>query len=91
MTVTPTIHAPRALAAIATVGALLAAGAAPALASCPQSSCVGLITSFEGSQLPAGSVGGEVSGLAHSVPRLGAAAVSPLARAHLGSIAGCTS
>ena len=50
-------------------------------------SCVGIITSAEGSQLPPGSVGTEVSGLAHSVPRLGVTAVSPLAHAHGGSCA----
>jgi hypothetical protein len=50
-------------------------------------SCVGIITSAEGSQLPPGSVGQEVSGLARSVPRLGEALVSPLAREHGGNCA----
>jgi hypothetical protein len=48
-------------------------------------SCVGIITSAEASQLPPGSVGVEVSGLARGVPRLGGALVSPLAHAHAGS------
>ena len=48
-------------------------------------SCVGIITSAEASQLPPGSVGQEVSGLARSVPRLGEALVSPLAREHGGN------
>jgi len=42
-------------------------------------SCVGVITSYEASQLPPGSVGGEVSGLATSAPGLAGAIVSPLA------------
>ena len=94
MTVTSVILGRRRVVAITTVAAaLLAAGAGTSAASAagPDASCVGLITSYEGSQLPAGSIGAEVSGLAHSVPRLGAAAVSPLARAHLGSIAECSS
>ncbi|MCA1678653.1 MAG: hypothetical protein LC777_06745 [Actinobacteria bacterium] len=52
-------------------------------------SCVAVITSYEASQLPAASVGREVSGLAKSAPGLGQAAVSPLAQKHLGSIAAC--
>jgi hypothetical protein len=59
-----------------------ASAASPANAS---ASFVGIITSAEASQLPAGSVGQEVSGLAHSVPRLGQALVSPLAREHGGN------
>jgi hypothetical protein len=58
-------------------------GSAPARppANAP-ASCVGIITSAEASQLPPGSVGEEVSGLAHSVSRLGQAIVSPLAQRH---------
>jgi hypothetical protein len=50
---------------------------------------VGLITSYEASQLPAGSVGGEVRELAQSVPSLGSVQVSPLARERRGSIENC--
>jgi hypothetical protein len=53
----------------------------------PPASCVGIITSAEASQLPPGAVGQEVSGLAHSVPRLGQALVSPLAHEHGGNCA----
>ena len=63
-------------------------GAGSAEAVSPQSSCVGAITSYEGSQLPPASVGHEVSGLATSAPGLGAALVSPLARTH-GSLETC--
>jgi hypothetical protein len=63
-----------------------ASASQPANAS---ASCVGIITSYEGSQFPAGSVGREVSSLATSGPGLGQALVSPLARRHLGSIALC--
>ena len=66
--------------AAVTLGGLLAAPASHA-ADAP-ASCVGVITSYEASQLAPGSVGREVSGLGHSVPSLGAAAVSPLAREH---------
>jgi hypothetical protein len=63
-------------------------GTAPATpAAGGSASCVGIITSAEGSQLPPGSVGQEVSGLARSVPRLGEALVSPLAREHGGNCA----
>jgi hypothetical protein len=54
----------------------------------PTASCVALITSFEATQLAPGAVGQEVAGLA-SVPGLGRRLVSPLARAHLGSIEAC--
>jgi hypothetical protein len=92
MTVPSATRTGRALVTTATIVAALAPlGAAPAAAQAasPQASCVGVITSFEGSQLPAGSVGSEVSGLAHSVPSLGSVQVSPLAREHRGSIEGC--
>ena len=71
--------------------ALLATPGATAVANqpaSPKASCVAVITSYEASQLPPGSVGDEVSGLA-STPGLGAALVSPLARTHLGSIEAC--
>ncbi|MCA1677672.1 MAG: hypothetical protein LC790_01560 [Actinobacteria bacterium] len=48
-----------------------------------------VITSYEASQLAAGSVGHEVSGLARTSPGLGSALVSPLAHNHLGSIESC--
>ena len=56
-------------------------GTAPASppANAP-ASCVAVITSFEATQLPPGSVGREVSGLATGAPGLGRAIVSPLAR-----------
>ena len=69
--------------AVAFGGLVGTASARPA----PAASCVGIITSAEASQLPPGSVGQEVSGLARSVPRLGEALVSPLARAHGGNCA----
>jgi len=74
----------RAAIAISCTALALAAPVATASASSPASAsanCVGVITSQEGSQLP-GSVGGEVSGLARSVPMLGHALVSPLALEH---------
>jgi hypothetical protein len=74
-------------AALALIGASGAAASAQPPAS-PQASCVAVITSFEATQLAPGSIGSEVSGLAAS-PGLGSALVSPLARAHLGSIAAC--
>ena len=67
-----------ACAAVALGGLLGTASASES----PNASCVGIITSHEGSQLPPGSVGGEVSGLARSEPSLGRALVSPLARIH---------
>jgi hypothetical protein len=67
----------------------LAAGASASPPATSPASCVGIITSAEASQLPPGSVGEEVSGLAQSVPRLGQALVSPLARTHLESIGQC--
>ena len=62
-------------------GGLLGAASASQAAD-PSASCVGVITSYEASQLPPGSVGGEVSGLAGSGSSLGRALVSPLAREH---------
>jgi hypothetical protein len=70
-----------ACAAVAVGGLVETASASPPTPA----SCVGVITSAEASQLPPGSVGQEVSGLAHSVPRLGQALVGPLAHAHGGS------
>ena len=64
------------------------ATAAPQLAD-EQSSCVAIITSFEASQLPAGAVGAEVSGLATSAPGFVGEFVSGLAKEHAGSIAAC--
>jgi hypothetical protein len=55
----------------------------------PPPSCMALITSYEVSQLAAGFVGHEVSGLATSGPGLGRALVSPLAHKHLGSFESC--
>ena len=81
----------RAIVTTGTAVALLAAGTGAASGqqpANPSSSCVAVITSYEASQLPAGSVGREVSGLA-SEPGLGSALVSPLARLHLGSIGAC--
>jgi hypothetical protein len=92
MSVTSVTHRRRALVTLAAlVGALLPAATATsaAHAASPLSSCVGVITSWEASQLPAGSVGGEVSGLAHSVPSLGSVQVAPLAREHRGSLEDC--
>jgi hypothetical protein len=73
---------------IAATVATLVGSSAAATAEQPasdQASCVAVITSYEASQLAAGSVGAEVSGLA-STPGLGSALVSPLAKTHLGSI-----
>lgn len=68
--------------------AAVALGGLPGIASAsPPASCVGIITSAEGSQLPPGSVGQEVSGLARGVPRLGGTLVSPLAKEHGGNCA----
>jgi hypothetical protein len=72
--------------AAAALGGLPGTASATAAAG-GSASCVGIITSAEGSQLPPGSVGQEVSGLARSVPRLGQALVSPLAREHGGNCA----
>ena len=82
----------RVLITVTTAGAMLVGPAAIASAQQPasaQSSCVAVITSYEASQLPSGSIGQEVSGLAMSGPGLGQALVSPLAHKHLGSIEVC--
>jgi hypothetical protein len=79
--------------AIITVIALLGASGGAvsgAQAASPRASCVALITRYEATQLPAGSVGIEVSGLASSSPGLGSALVSPLALNHLGSTESCS-
>ena len=55
----------------------------------PSASCVATITGYEASQLPPGSVGEEVSGLASSAPSLVGGIVSELAKAHAGSIDAC--
>jgi hypothetical protein len=65
-----------------------ATGAAAQQPASRSSSCVATITSFEATQLAPGAVGEEVSGLA-GTPGLGRRLVSPLARAHLGSIEAC--
>jgi len=58
-------------------------GTAPATpAASGSANRVGIITNAEESQLPPGSVGQEVSGLARSVPRLGESLVSPPSREH---------
>jgi hypothetical protein len=91
-TVTSATHMRRALVTLATLVAALVSSATTASvahAVSPQASCVGLITSYEASQLPAGSVGGEVRELAQSVPSLGSVQVSPLARERRGSIENC--
>jgi hypothetical protein len=81
---------PRVAITIMTIVAVLgASGGAAAQSVSPQASCVAVITSYEASQLPPGSVGHEVSGLATSAPGLGATVVSPLARDHFGSIGAC--
>jgi hypothetical protein len=67
-------------AAVALGGLLGTASVSHATAA--SASCVGVVTSYEGSQLPPGSVGHEVSGLARGVPILGATLVSPLAVEH---------
>ena len=71
-------------------GAVMTAGGGTASArqpASPRASCVAVITSYEGSQLPPASVGNEVSGLAG--PGFGSTLVGPLAREHLGSIQTC--
>jgi hypothetical protein len=76
---------------VTAAAALLMGSSAVATAQQPasaQASCVALIISYEASQLTAGSVGSEVSGLA-STPGLGNALVKPLAKTHLGSIEAC--
>jgi len=76
---------------ITTALAMTAASGASASAeqpANPRASCVAVITSYEATQPPSGSVGSEVSGLA-SEPGLGSALVSPLARNHLGAIEAC--
>ena len=81
----------RPLITVASVIAVLGATTTVAVAQQPAasgSSCVALITSFEATQLAAGAVGQEVSGLART-PGLGVRLVSPLARAHPGSIEDC--
>ena len=73
-------------AAVLALGAPVAAGAGPANEN---ASCVATLTSFEASQLPAGAVGAEVSGLATSAPGFVGEFVSGLAKEHAGSIAAC--
>jgi hypothetical protein len=76
----------RTVTGIACVAAVFGGLAGTASASPPPpASCVGIITSAEASQLPPGSVGQEVSGLAQSVQPLAATLVSPLAREHGGN------
>jgi hypothetical protein len=71
----------------ATVVAAAAALAGSASASPPPSaSCVAILTSYEATQLPAASVGAEVSGLAG--PGFGQV-VSALAASHLGTLDDC--
>ena len=75
---------------IGIVGAAVALGGLSGTASATaasSASCVGIITSAEATQLPPGSVGDEVSGLARSVPRLGEMLVGPLAKRHGGNCA----
>jgi uncharacterized membrane protein len=82
----------RALITTASAIALLAGSSRAASAEQPanaRASCVGVITSYEGSQLAPGAVGREVSTLARTSPGLGATLVSPLAHDHLGSIELC--
>lgn len=55
----------------------------------PQASCVATITSYEASQLPPGSVGEEVSGLATLAPGVVGGLVSELAKVHSGSVEAC--
>jgi hypothetical protein len=73
----------------AVIAGALAATASANQPANPTASCVAIITTYETSQLPAGSVGLEISGLAKDGPGLGQALVSPLAREHHGSIALC--
>ena len=71
----------------ATVVAAAAALAGSAGASPPPpASCVAILTRYEATQLPAGSVGTEVSGLAG--PGCGRV-VTGLARSHLGTLDEC--
>jgi hypothetical protein len=82
----------RILVTITSVTAMLLTSASAVAAEQPASplaSCVAVITSYEGTQLPAGSVGSEVSGLTRVAPGLGSALVGPLAHNHLGSIERC--
>jgi hypothetical protein len=83
-------HAAVVVAAVAalTVPSGSALGAGPPAS--PKASCVATITSYEASQLPPGSVGEEVSGLATSAPSLVGGIVSDLAKAHAGSIDACS-
>jgi hypothetical protein len=71
--------------------ALAVGGAAfPAAAeSRGEPSCVATITVWETANLPAGSIGAEVSGLAGSAPQTLSALVRELVRRHAGSIEGC--
>jgi hypothetical protein len=72
--------------------ALLATSSAAAPAQQPASaeaSCLGVLVSYEASQLAPGALGAETSGLARSGPGLGRALVSSLAHQHLGSIETC--
>ena len=73
------------VALTASNGTVLAAGPPASM----KASCVGIITSYEGSQLDPRSVGAEVSGLATSAPGLGSRLVSGLAKEHAGSIEAC--
>jgi hypothetical protein len=71
--------------AIGAVAAAVLSGSA--VASPPQSaSCVATLTSYEATQLPAGSVGAENSSLAG--PGFGQVA-SGLAQSHLGTLGDC--
>jgi hypothetical protein len=76
-----------AVVAALTVPSGAALGAGPP--GSPQASCVATITSYEASQLPPGTVGEEVFGLATSASGLGRDIVSDLAGAHAGAVEAC--
>jgi hypothetical protein len=81
----------RFLLAVACAVAILLVSAGAASAGPPassQASCVAAITVYEATQLPAGSIGREVSGIAGSGPGTVSGIVTPIAPEH-GSIEGC--
>lgn len=55
----------------------------------PQASCIGVLASFEATQLPPGSLGEETSGIAQLGPGVLGGLVRELARHHGGSVEAC--
>ena len=74
--------------------AVLAFGAAAGVANAqspadPQASCLGLVASWEATELSPGSLGAETSGIARSEPGVVGRHVREAANVHAGSVEAC--